>query len=156
MRAARWLSSRVRAAADGLYLWFRHVSSLMGRPERPRGDMPQSQLNLGKWLQGLAPFSRYISRGKDMTNGVKAGRLLLVFATTLGGCDSANLPSAPSTIQQPAATVAPGPPVASWPPGPFTADVTLTGVVFEVTPTGPLPIEGVVVYCELCREETHS
>ena len=91
-----------------------------------------------------------------MTNGVmKARRLLLVFATTLGGCDSANSPSAPSTIQQPAATVAPRPP-AAWPPGPFTADVTLSGVVFEVTPTGPLPIEGAVVYCELCGEETHS
>ena len=91
-----------------------------------------------------------------MTNGVKARRLLLVFATTLGGCDSANLPSAPSTIQQPAATVAPRPPAASWPAGPFTAGVTLSGIVFEVTPAGPVPIEGAWVYCELCGEETHS
>lgn len=89
-----------------------------------------------------------------MTNGVKATRLLLVFVTTLGGCNSTGSPSAPSTIQQPAA-VAPGPP-AAWPPGPFTADVMLSGVVFEVTPAGPVPIEGADVYCELCGAETHS
>lgn len=90
-----------------------------------------------------------------MTNGVKARSLLLVFATTLGGCDSASLPSAPSPIQPPAATVGPRPD-AGWPPGPFTAGVTLSGVVFEVTPAGPMPIEGAWVYCELCGEETHS
>jgi hypothetical protein len=91
-----------------------------------------------------------------MANGMKARRLLLVFATTLGGCDRVDLPSAPSTIDQPIATVAPRPPGVSWPAGPFTADVMLSGVVFEVTPAGPAPIEGAWVYCELCGEETHS
>jgi hypothetical protein len=91
-----------------------------------------------------------------MTNGVTARLLLLVFATMLSGCDSANVPSAPSTIQQPTATVAPGSPGASWPPGPFTADVMLSGVVFEATSAGPAPIEGADVYCELCGAETHS
>ena len=91
-----------------------------------------------------------------MANGARARRLLLVFATTLGGCDSANVPSAPSTIQQATATVAPRRPTVSWPPGPFTADVTLSGVVFEVTPAGPVPIEDAWVYCELCGEDTHS
>lgn len=94
-----------------------------------------------------------------MTNGVrKAGLLPVVLATTLGGCDSANVPSAPSTIQPPAATVAPAPtaPPAAWPPGPFTAHVTLSGVVFEVTLSGPVPIEDAWVYCELCGKDTHS
>jgi hypothetical protein len=91
-----------------------------------------------------------------MANGVKARRLLVVFATALGGCDSVNGPLAPSTVQQPAAIVAPRTPGASWPAGPFTADVTLSGVVFEMTPAGPVPIEGASVYCELCGEETHS
>jgi hypothetical protein len=91
-----------------------------------------------------------------MANGLKARSLLLVLATTLGGCDSTNLPSAPSTVQQPVAMVAPQPPAPSWPPGPFTADATLSGIVFEMTPAGPVPIEGVAIYCELCREATHS
>lgn len=91
-----------------------------------------------------------------MVKGVKAGRLLLVFTTTLGGCDRAIVPLAPSALQPPAAIVAPRPPGAWWPAGPFTADVTLSGVVFEVTPAGPVPIEGAWVYCELCGEQTHS
>jgi hypothetical protein len=91
-----------------------------------------------------------------MRNGVKARRLVLVFATILGGCDSANLPSAPSTVQQPAAAAEPRPPGGSWPSGPFTADVTLSGVVFEATPAGREPIEDAWIYCELCGEETHS
>jgi len=36
------------------------------------------------------------------------------------------------------------------------SDYTLSGVVFELTATGQTPIEGVDVYCELCRAETHS
>jgi len=91
-----------------------------------------------------------------MANGLKARVLLLVFATSLGGCDSTSLPSAPSAVPVPVAIVAPQPPAASWPAGPFTPDVTLSGIVFEVTPAGPLPIQGAVIYCELCREETHS
>ena len=34
------------------------------------------------------------------------------------------------------------------------AEVTLSGVVYEMTPTGMVPIEGVDVYCEPCGEET--
>ena len=36
-----------------------------------------------------------------MTNGMRKAALLpLVLATALGGCDSANLPSAPTAIEQ--------------------------------------------------------
>lgn len=90
-----------------------------------------------------------------MTTAVKARCLPLAFATMLVGCDSASLPSMPSATQ-PTATAAPGAPGASWPPGPFTANVTLSGVVFEATPAGPMPIEGAWAYCELCGQDTHS
>jgi hypothetical protein len=36
------------------------------------------------------------------------------------------------------------------------ADVVLSGVVYEVTPAGRVPIAGVDVYCESCGRETHS
>lgn len=38
----------------------------------------------------------------------------------------------------------------------YMSDVTLSGVVYEETPTGRAPIEGVWVYCEPCGAETHS
>jgi hypothetical protein len=34
--------------------------------------------------------------------------------------------------------------------------VSLSGVVYELTPTGRTPIAAAVVYCELCGEETHT
>jgi len=35
-------------------------------------------------------------------------------------------------------------------------DVTLSGVVFEPTPTGRAPIEGVTLHCGACGAETHA
>ena len=34
--------------------------------------------------------------------------------------------------------------------------MSLSGVVYELTPTGLTPIAAAVVYCELCGEETHT
>ena len=34
--------------------------------------------------------------------------------------------------------------------------VSLSGVVYELTPTGRTPIAGAFVYCELCGKETHT
>lgn len=36
------------------------------------------------------------------------------------------------------------------------ADVTLSGVVYELTAAGTVPIAGAAVYCEPCGAETHS
>ena len=36
------------------------------------------------------------------------------------------------------------------------SEVTLSGLVYEVTPAGVIPIEGVAVYCEPCGVETHT
>jgi hypothetical protein len=67
----------------------------------------------------------------------------------LGGC---SLPPPPS------GTPAPSAPVPARPIDPvvYMADVTLSGVVFEETPTGRAAIESVGVYCEPCGAETHS
>jgi hypothetical protein len=34
--------------------------------------------------------------------------------------------------------------------------VSLSGVVYELTPTGRRPIAGAIVYCEPCGKETHT
>ena len=83
--------------------------------------------------------------------------LLLVLAVGVSGCESRNLASPsplPSTsaLQQPASVP---PPPRAFPPG-VLSDYTLSGVVFEVTATGEMPIEGADVYCELCLPGTHS
>ena len=35
-------------------------------------------------------------------------------------------------------------------------DVTLSGMVFELTPSGRGPIEGVILHCGTCGAETHA
>ena len=37
----------------------------------------------------------------------------------------------------------------------YMPNLTLSGVVSEVTPSGLIPLEGVRVYCETCGVETH-
>jgi len=45
----------------------------------------------------------------------------------------------------------------SWPPAGYTLTAAnLSGVIYESTPTGHVPIPGAVVYCELCGEITHT
>jgi hypothetical protein len=83
-----------------------------------------------------------------MTNRALLGFLLVVLATGLAGCDGASSPSptAPTTAQ-------PQPPPPPPPPPPPTggfdsynvANVTLSGVVYEMTSMGRVPIEGVLV-----------
>ena len=61
----------------------------------------------------------------------------------LAGCGSTSIPTAPS-VQAPIPVVPPPAPPAQ--PG----DYILSGVVFEVTPDGQVPVEGVEVYCDSC------
>lgn len=76
-----------------------------------------------------------------MTNRTHTGLLLLVLAAGLAGCDGGRPsgPIGPSTL----------PPQQTPPPAPIpafsVADVTLSGVVSEVTPNGLVPLEGVGV-----------
>jgi hypothetical protein len=85
-------------------------------------------------------------------NGKRAALVIFWVAVGLAACNGGTpqSPTTPSTLKPP-------PPA---PPGGVTLgvlrDYTLSGVVFEMTPTGKMPIQGVDVYCEPCGAETHS
>jgi hypothetical protein len=83
-----------------------------------------------------------------MTIGLRPWIMLSVLVLGLVGCssDPQPLPAAPS------------PPVLPPSSGPvyILSNVTLSGVVFEETANGRVPIAGVAVYCEPCGAETHT
>ena len=82
-----------------------------------------------------------------MTNNTHSGLLLLMLAAGLSGCDGGSVPSlmAPSptapSVQPPQTRRPGGNGVDTY----YVADVILSGVVYEVTPMGRVPIEGVKV-----------
>ena len=82
-----------------------------------------------------------------MTGRTLTGIVLLVLAQGVAGCGGPDPFPSPSPVPQSSL----GGPRFSTLTG-----VTLYGVVFEVTPTGNAPIEGVAVYCEPCGEATHT
>ena len=75
---------------------------------------------------------------------------VLVLCLGVGGCgtDSPATALTPSPLPQAVAPV----PV----PGHTLRAVSLSGVVYELTPSGRTPIAGAIVYCEPCGEETHT
>jgi hypothetical protein len=77
-----------------------------------------------------------------MTNRTLTGFLLLAVAAGLSGCDGGTpvSPTAPAV----AVPQTPAPP-APTPDGYAVADVTLSGMVYEETPMGRVPIEGVFI-----------
>ena len=77
---------------------------------------------------------------------------VLVLGLGLGGCGGSDSPATPLTPSPPPPQApAPSP---SFPPGTLRG-VSLSGVVYELTPTGRRPIPKAYVYCELCSEQTH-
>jgi len=85
--------------------------------------------------------------------------LVLVLALSgCGGGDSSLMPAGPSPV--PPQAVVPLPPIStspgSWLAGYTLTAVSLSGVIYESTPVGQMPIPGAVVYCELCGEITHT
>ena len=74
-----------------------------------------------------------------MANRMHTGFLLVVLVAGLAGCEGASpSPTAPSTAQQ-----QPPGPARGTPDTYLVADVILSGVVYEMTPIGRVPIEGV-------------
>ena len=75
---------------------------------------------------------------------------VLVLSLGLGGCgtDSPATALTPSPLPQ---AVAPAPI-----PRYTLRGVSLSGVVYELTPSGRTPIAGAIVYCEPCGEGTHT
>ncbi len=79
----------------------------------------------------------------------------IVLALSMGACHGGTpFPTSPTTTT---------PPNRPLPPAPGFGAATLTlkgvslsGVVYQLTPTGRTPIAGAIVYCEPCGEETHT
>ena len=80
--------------------------------------------------------------------------VLALGVTGCGGGDFVATPLAPSTL--PPQSVAPVPSPGSFLTGHTLSGVSLSGVVYELTPTGRSPIAGAIVYCEPCGAETHT
>jgi hypothetical protein len=80
--------------------------------------------------------------------------LLVVMVAGCGGSDAPVTPFTPSAPPPQAAVPAPSP--GSFLTGHTLQGVSLSGVVYELTPTGRTPIAGAIVYCEPCGAETHS
>ena len=74
--------------------------------------------------------------------------VVLLLAAAVSGCDGH------STLSP----TPPTPPVASPPPGSraVQTESTLSGVVTEMTPDGPLPLAGVRLYCDACGWFGHA
>jgi hypothetical protein len=74
-----------------------------------------------------------------MTNRVQTGAFTLMLAAALAGCSAGGppLPTAPTFIEPPPTVAA-----VFW----GVEDVTLSGVVYEVTAAGRVPIQGVRVF----------
>ena len=84
---------------------------------------------------------------------------LLVLGLALSGCggaDSVSVPVGPSPIAPQVSVPPPVPTSRSWLDGYTLTAASLSGLVYESTPAGDVPIPGAVLYCELCGETTHT
>jgi hypothetical protein len=79
---------------------------------------------------------------------------VLVLNLGLAGCGGPGASPTPLS-SSPLPQQATVPTAARFPPGTLTG-VSLSGVVYELTPAGRKPISGALVYCELCGQETHT
>ena len=83
---------------------------------------------------------------------------LVVFVFVLSGCggvDSATTPLVPSPVA-PNPVVPGSRPAFDWMAGYTLTAASLSGVVYETTAAGQVPIPGAVLYCERCGEGTHT
>ena len=84
------------------------------------------------------------------------GTPLLMLLVGLFGCGGDDPLPSPSPVT-PEAIVSPPPAgTPNWLNGYTLMGVNLSGTVYESTATGPMPIAGALVYCELCGKETHT
>ena len=99
-----------------------------------------------------AAAKQFQVRKPELAMTLRMRSVFVLSALVLGhaGCSHGS----PSYV--PTKPSAPVPARPSGDPAVYMSDVTLSGVVFEETPTGRAPIERVWVYCEPCSEETHG
>lgn len=92
-----------------------------------------------------------------MRNRTRTSIVLLAFAGLAGCTASSSLtpPTAPSPVSPSPTPPAPQP-QPGYSSGYVLIDASLSGVVFEVTPMGQVPIPGASVYCDACGELGHT
>lgn len=81
---------------------------------------------------------------------------LLALALTCWGCgdDSSGTGLQPTPVApQP---IVPPRPVSDWLNGYTLSEASLSGLVYEMTAAGQVPIPGAVIYCERCGDITHT
>jgi len=79
----------------------------------------------------------------------------LAILLAISGACSETSPTAPiAPVPAPAALSRP--PVSAPSTHSYTADVTLSGVVYERTETGSKPLQGASIYCDACGEYGHT
>jgi hypothetical protein len=78
--------------------------------------------------------------------------LLLALLLALSGCGGHSLPMPVGPSPVPPQAVVPRPGAF---PGGTLRNVSVSGVVYELTATGRVPIPKAYVYCEVCSAETH-
>jgi hypothetical protein len=94
---------------------------------------------------------------KPMRNRTLTGGGLLVLVLALLGCgDRKPLTTLVGPSPVPPQAVVPTNPASNGPSSSTLTAASLSGVVYEMTPTGQVPIPGAVVYCESCGEITHT
>src|SRR5262245_57577801 len=93
-----------------------------------------------------------------MRNLAGTGVFLLVLVGFAGctGASSSTSPTAPSPVSS--APTPPPPPVSGflYNVGAVLVNASLSGVVFEMTPAGQVPLAGASVYCDACGAFGHT
>ena len=96
-----------------------------------------------------------------MTHKRQVGVVLVILVAAISGCGGSGVSPAPlAPTPAPVPQRAPAAPCIS--PETFYGcaysrkGVSLTGLVYEITPTGPVGIAGASVYCEACGLMTHT
>jgi len=93
-----------------------------------------------------------------MKSLARSGVVLVVLAG-LAGCTGASSPTPPTTPSPVSSATPLAPQPASgfnYSVGAVLMNASLSGVVFEVTPTGQVPLADVSVYCDACGETGHT
>ena len=95
-----------------------------------------------------------------MRSSIALGVVLGLAGCGDGGSQNPSPMSGPSAPTAPAPITPPAPPgtrvPVDWMEGYTLTAVSLSGVVYEMTPSGVTPVPGAVVYCERCGEITHT
>jgi hypothetical protein len=121
----------------------------------------------GRRARGPMPTAVNPLRGLDCEGTVvlmrqRTARVgLVLLALAAAGCGGSSPSSAVEPVTAPTAVpqqpIVQSPPASSWLDGFTLSNVALSGLVYEITPTGQIaPLAQLPVYCEKCGRQTHT